>query len=77
MGTGSVTEVTSKQLVRVNGTPRHVKDVRSFRGSYPSDDEGDTKDDEQLIYLDLGSASGPSDIGGSPTNPDISSESFQ
>ena len=74
-GTGHVTEVTSQQSVQVNRTPRLVKDLRLLRGSHPSDDKGDREDDEQPIYLDLGSASGPLDIGGSPTNPDISSES--
>ena len=74
-GSGRVTEVTSQQSVRINGTPRHVKDLRPFRLSHPSDDVGDTEAGGQPIYLDLGSASDPSDIGGSPTNPDMSSES--
>ncbi len=57
------------------GSPCHVKDLRPFRGSHSLDDESDTEDSEQPIYLNLGSASDPSDIGASPTNPNISSES--
>ena len=68
-----VTEVISQQLVWVNGTLHHVKDLSSFRGSHLSD--GDKEDSEQPIYLGFGSASDPSDNGGSPTNPDMPSES--
>ena len=75
LGTGCITEVISQQLVWVNGTPRHIKDQYPFRGSHPSDDEGDTEDSEWLIYLGLGLGSDPTDIGGSPTNPDMPSES--
>ena len=73
-GNGRVTEVTSQQSVRVNGTPHHVKDLCPFRRLHSSDDEDDTEDSEQPIYLGLDSASNPSDIGGSPTNPDMSRE---
>ena len=74
-GTGCVTEVNSQQSVQVNRIPRHVKDLHPFQGSHPSDDESDTEDSEWPIYLGLGSASDPSAIGGSPTNPDMPSES--
>ena len=70
-GTGHVTEVISQQSVWVNGTPCHVKDLCPFQGSHPLDDEGDTEDSERPIYLGLGSASDPSNIGGSPTNTDM------
>ena len=52
-----------------------LKIYAPFRGSHSLDDESDTEDSEQPIYLDVGSASDPSDIGASPTNPNISSES--
>ena len=74
-GTGRVTEVLSQQSVQVNRTLCHVKDVRPFWGSHPSDDKGDTEDSEQPIYLRLGSVSDPSNIGSSPTNPNMLSES--
>lgn len=59
-GTGHVTEVVSQQSVRVNGTPRHVRDLRPFLGSNPTTDE-DTEDSEQPIYVELGSTTDHSD----------------
>ena len=54
---------------------RHIKDLYPFWGSHPLGDEGDTEDSEWPVCLGLGLVSNPSDIGGSPTNPDMPSES--
>ena len=73
-GTGRVTEVISQQSVQVNKT-HHVKNLHSFRASYPLNDEGDTEDSKQPIYLGLGSPNDPSNISGLQTNPDMPNES--
>lgn len=48
---GRVTAVQSKQVVCIDGMPRHVRDVRKRRGSEVSD-EYDSADDEPVVYPD-------------------------
>ena len=72
-GSERVTEVISQQSVRVNGIP-HVKDLRPFQGSHPSNDEGNTEDSGWPIYLGLCYPNDPSNISGLLRNTDMINE---
>ena len=50
--TGRVTEVISLQSLKIDGVPRHVKDLRPvMQTQLSSSDESDSEDSEHLIYL--------------------------
>ena len=67
--TGRVTEVISLQSVKIEGIPRHVKDLRSvIRTQLSSSDESATEDSERLIYLNSNPLDSDSDASSRPTD---------
>ena len=64
--TGRVTEVISPQSEKIDGVPRHVKDLRPvIQTQLSSSDESDSEDSVRLIYLNsdpLDSDSGASSL---------------
>lgn len=53
---GRITMVNCSQSVQVDGIPRHVQDLRPFRGSYSvAEHEGDSSESE--LFVDLRSTS--------------------
>ena len=66
--TGRVTEVISPQSVKIDGLPRHVKDLRPvIQMQLPSSEESDSEDTELLIYLNSDPLDSDSDASSLPT----------
>ena len=64
-GTGRITEVISLQSVKIDGVPRHVKDLQPVIQTQLSSDKSNSEDSERLIYLNsdpLDSDSNPSSL---------------
>lgn len=79
---GRITQVISLHLMRIDGVPWNMKDLRPFLGSYPSSDiDSDTEESEQFIYLVLSLPSDSSNTSSSesdtraPNDPPVSSSS--
>ena len=67
--TGRVTEVISPQSVKIDGVPRHVKDLRPvIQMQLPSSEESDSEDSELLIYLNSDPLDSDSDASSLPTD---------
>ena len=67
--TGRVTEVISPQSVKIDGVPRHVKDLRPvIQMQLSSSDESDSEDSERLIYLNSDPLDSDSDASRLPTD---------
>ena len=68
-GTGRVTKVISSQSVKIDGVPRHVKDLRPvIQMQLSSGDESDSEDSERLIYLNSDPLDSDSDASSLPTD---------
>ena len=68
-GTGRVTEVISPQSVKIDGVPRHVKDLRPvIQTQLSSSDESNSEDSEHLIYLNSDPLNSDSDASSLPTD---------
>ena len=68
-GTDHVTEVISPQFVKIDGVPRHVKDLRPvIQTQLSSSDESDSEDSERLIYLNSDPLNSDSDVSSFPTD---------
>ena len=66
---GRVTEVISPQSVKIDGVPRHVKDLRLvIQTQLSSSDESDSEDSERLIYLNSDPLDSDSDASSLPTD---------
>ena len=67
--TGRVTEVISPQSVKIDGVPRHVKDLRLvIQTQLLSSDKSDSEDSERLIYLNSDQLDSDSDASSLPTD---------
>ena len=67
--TGRVSEVISPQSVKIDGVPRHVKDLRPvIQTQLSSSDESDSEDSERLIYLNSDPLDSDSDASSLPTD---------
>ena len=67
--TGRVTEVISPQSVKIDGVPRHVKDLRPvIQTQSSSSDESDSENSERLIYLNSDPLHSDSDASSLPTD---------
>ena len=72
--TGRVTEVISPQSVKIDGVPRHVKDLQPVIQTQLSlSDESDSEDSEHLIYLNSNPLNSDSDASSLPTD-EVSTE---
>ena len=68
-GTGRITEVISPQSVKIDGVPRHVKDLGPvIQTQLSSSDESDSEDSERLIYLNSDPLDYDSDASSLPTD---------
>ena len=66
---GCVTEVISLQSVKINGVPRHVKDLLPvIQTQLSSSDESDSEDSEHLIYLNTDLLDSDSDASSLPAD---------
>ena len=67
--TGHVTEVISPQSVKIDGVPRHVKDLQPvIQTQLSSSAESDSEDSERLIYLNSDLLDSDSDASSLPTD---------
>ena len=67
--TGRITEVISPQSVKIDGVPRHVKELRPvIQAQFSSSDESDSEDSEHLIYLNSDLLDSDSDASSLPTD---------
>ena len=67
--TGCLTEVISLQSVKIDGVPRHVKDLQPvIRTQLSLSDESDSEDSERLIYLNLNLLDSDSNVSSLPTD---------
>ena len=67
--TGRITEVISPQSVKIDGVPRHVKDLRPvIQTQLSSSDESDSEDSERLIYLNSDPLDSDSNASSLPTD---------
>ena len=67
--TGRVTEVISPQSVKIDGMPRHVKDIRPvIQTQLSSSDKSDSEDSDRLIYLNSDPLDSDSDASSLPAD---------